>query len=101
VCICLHAEENALLEAGSERIGKYSVLYCDTCPCLTCTVKIIQTGVQTVVYNLTYKVDDASAMLFKRAGVQLRRYDPKFPVPLPLQDENNIPPVKSGPQTSH
>lgn len=41
-------------------------------------------------------------MLFKRAGVQLRRYDPntRFPVPLPLQDEN-IPPVKSGPQTSH
>ncbi|KAK6360528.1 Deoxycytidine monophosphate (dCMP) deaminase [Orbilia blumenaviensis] len=29
-CLCLHAEENALLEAGRERIGKGSILYCDT-----------------------------------------------------------------------
>lgn len=29
-CLCLHAEENALLEAGRERIREGSVLYCDT-----------------------------------------------------------------------
>lgn len=29
-CVCLHAEENALLEAGRERIGKDCVLYCNT-----------------------------------------------------------------------
>ena len=72
-CLCLHAEENALLEAGRERVGKGSVLYCNTyvavflpqvlviyafssCPCLKCTVKIIQTGVECVIYNLSYKV---------------------------------------------
>lgn len=27
-----------------------------SCPCLRCTVKIIQTGVKEVVYNLSYKV---------------------------------------------
>ncbi|TFK36977.1 cytidine deaminase-like protein [Crucibulum laeve] len=87
-CVCLHAEENALLEAGRERIGENAVLYCNTCPCLKCTVKIIQTGVKAVVYNLTYKVDDASAALFKQAGVQLRRYDPnnKFRLP-PVDDQ--------------
>ncbi|PBL00575.1 hypothetical protein ARMGADRAFT_916800 [Armillaria gallica] len=73
-CICLHAEENALLEAGRERVGIGSVLYCNTCPCLKCTIKIIQTGVTAVVYNLSYKVDAASAQLFKQAGVQLRRH---------------------------
>jgi len=26
------------------------------CPCLRCTIKIIQTGVKEVVYNLSYKV---------------------------------------------
>ena len=26
------------------------------CPCLKCTIKIIQTGVKAVVYNLAYKV---------------------------------------------
>ena len=29
-CVCLHAEENALLEAGRERVGKDAVLYCNT-----------------------------------------------------------------------
>lgn len=30
MCLCLHAEENALLEAGRERIGVDSILYCNT-----------------------------------------------------------------------
>lgn len=29
-CVCLHAEENALLEAGRERLGDEAVLYCNT-----------------------------------------------------------------------
>jgi len=73
VCLCLHAEENALLEAGRERV-EGATLYCNTCPCLTCTVKIVQTGVKEVVYNLSYKVDDASAKIFQDAGVVLRRH---------------------------
>ncbi|KAJ7110048.1 cytidine deaminase-like protein [Mycena epipterygia] len=75
-CVCLHAEENALLEAGRERVGLGSVLYCNTCPCLKCTIKIIQTGVKTVVYNLSYKVDEASSRLLAEAGVELRRFQP-------------------------
>lgn len=78
-CVCLHAEENALLEAGRERVGQGSVLYCNTlrsstrplpmliriyrCPCLKCTIKIIQTGVKMVVYNLSYKVYVSAARL--------------------------------------
>ncbi|KAJ7207400.1 cytidine deaminase-like protein [Mycena haematopus] len=77
-CVCLHAEENALLEAGRERVGQGSVLYCNTCPCLKCTIKIIQTGVKAVVYNLSYKVDDASARLLAEAGVELRRFQPSL-----------------------
>lgn len=72
-CLCLHAEENALLEAGRERVSG-ATLYCNTCPCLTCTVKIVQTGVKEVVYNLSYKVDDESAKIFHNAGVTLRRH---------------------------
>lgn len=29
-CLCMHAEENALLEAGRERVGNGSILYCNT-----------------------------------------------------------------------
>ncbi|KAF8495088.1 cytidine deaminase-like protein [Gautieria morchelliformis] len=75
-CLCLHAEENALLEAGRERVGAGSVLYCNTCPCLGCAIKIVQTGVREVVYNLSYKVDDQSAALFNQAGVILRQHSP-------------------------
>ncbi|KAK7058406.1 Deoxycytidine monophosphate (dCMP) deaminase [Paramarasmius palmivorus] len=85
-CLCLHAEENALLEAGRERVGEGSVLYCNTCPCLKCTVKIIQTGVRSVVYNLAYKMDDSSARLFEEAGVELRRFDPNVKRHLPALD---------------
>jgi dCMP deaminase len=90
-CLCLHAEENALLEAGRERIGEDSVIYCNTyvfvsdidwtrvrgtddrCPCLRCSVKIVQCGVREVVYNQSYSMDEASAMVLKEGGVILRQ----------------------------
>lgn len=75
-CLCLHAEENALLEAGRERIREGSVLYCDTCPCLTCSVKIAQVGVKEVVYSQGYHVDGESRRVLEGAGVKLRQYVP-------------------------
>ncbi|KAG1859444.1 hypothetical protein C8R48DRAFT_748601 [Suillus tomentosus] len=74
--LCLNAEENALLEAGRDRAGTNATMYCNTCPCLKCTIKIIQSGVQRVVYNLSYKVDDASARSFQEAGVDIFRHLP-------------------------
>ncbi|KAJ5102862.1 histidine biosynthesis bifunctional protein hisB [Penicillium argentinense] len=67
-CLCLHAEENALLEAGRERIREGAILYCDTCPCLTCTVKITQVGISEVVYSQSYNMDQASAAILESAG---------------------------------
>ncbi|KAL6703635.1 Deoxycytidine monophosphate (dCMP) deaminase [Coniothyrium glycines] len=75
-CLCLHAEENALLEAGRDRIGENAVLYCNTCPCLTCSVKITQVGISEVVYNQGYLVDDQTARIFKESGVRLRQFTP-------------------------
>ncbi|RAL07555.1 deoxycytidine monophosphate deaminase [Aspergillus homomorphus CBS 101889] len=75
-CLCLHAEENALLEAGRERIREGTILYCDTCPCLTCTVKIAQVGISEVVYSQGYNMDNDSAAILKDAGVRLRQFSP-------------------------
>lgn len=75
-CLCLHAEENALLEAGRDRIGETATLYCNTCPCLTCSVKITQVGISEVVYNQGYLVDDQSARIFAESGVRLRQFSP-------------------------
>ncbi|OCK76414.1 hypothetical protein K432DRAFT_360438 [Lepidopterella palustris CBS 459.81] len=75
-CLCLHAEENALLEAGRERIREGSTLYCNTCPCLTCSVKITQVGISEVVYNQAYSVDTKAAEIFASGGVHLRQFTP-------------------------
>ncbi|EOA84586.1 uncharacterized protein SETTUDRAFT_163491 [Exserohilum turcica Et28A] len=75
-CLCLHAEENALLEAGRDRIGGNAILYCNTCPCLTCSVKITQVGITEVVYNQGYLVDDQTAKIFDEGGVKLRQFSP-------------------------
>ncbi|KAI9889968.1 MAG: Deoxycytidine monophosphate (dCMP) deaminase [Vezdaea aestivalis] len=68
-CLCLHAEENALLEAGRERIREGSTLYCDT-------IKIAQVGISEVVYNQGYSMDNETAAIFKTAGVCLRQFSP-------------------------
>ncbi|KAL9108555.1 MAG: hypothetical protein Q9227_006641 [Pyrenula ochraceoflavens] len=73
-CLCLHAEENALLEAGRDRIREGSILYCDTCPCLTCSVKITQVGISEVVYAQGYNMDKETAEVLKEGGVRLRQF---------------------------
>lgn len=74
-CLCIHAEENAMLEAGRERVGASgSVLYCTTCPCLTCSIKIVQVGVEEVVFDQSYYMDAEAAELFRKAGVRLRQF---------------------------
>ncbi|VUC24728.1 unnamed protein product [Clonostachys rosea] len=75
-CLCLHAEENALLEAGRERIREGAVLYCDTCPCLTCSIKVCQVGISEVVYAHGYSMDTETAEVFRQAGVKLRQFIP-------------------------
>ncbi|CAI4472957.1 BDN_1c_G0025120.mRNA.1.CDS.1 [Saccharomyces cerevisiae] len=73
-CLCLHAEENALLEAGRDRVGQNATLYCDTCPCLTCSVKIVQTGISEVVYSQSYRMDEESFKVLKYAGITVRQF---------------------------
>ncbi|EGW32627.1 deoxycytidylate deaminase [Spathaspora passalidarum NRRL Y-27907] len=75
-CLCLHAEENALLEAGRDRIRGDSVLYCNTCPCLTCSIKIVQSGIKEVVYAQNYSMDSYSHKVMSEANIILRQYQP-------------------------
>ncbi|KAL1878284.1 Deoxycytidine monophosphate (dCMP) deaminase [Diaporthe australafricana] len=75
-CLCIHAEENALLEAGRDRLREGAVLYCDTCPCLTCSIKIAQVGISEVVYAYGYSMDKDTAAVFSEAGVRLRQFIP-------------------------
>ncbi|VEU21981.1 DEKNAAC102994 [Brettanomyces naardenensis] len=75
-CLCLHAEENALLEAGRDRIGSDAAVYCNTCPCLTCSIKIVQTGIREVIFSQSYSMDKLTSKVFKQSGVILRQFTP-------------------------
>ncbi|KAL9099322.1 MAG: hypothetical protein Q9163_005161, partial [Psora crenata] len=70
-CLCIHAEENALLEAGRERIREGAILYCDT-------IKITQVGISEVVYSQQYGMDNSTAAVLRESGVKLRQFCPCF-----------------------
>ena len=52
-CICIHAEENALLEVERFKLIDSS-LYCTNFPCLNCTKKIIQCKIKNIYYLKPY-----------------------------------------------
>ena len=52
------------------------VLTLNSCPCLTCSVKIVQVGITEVVFSQSYHMDIQSAKIFQEAGVHLRQYAP-------------------------
>lgn len=89
-CLCIHAEENALLEAGRERVGGGAVLYCNTCPCLTCSIKIVQVGITEVVFSQSYYMDAEAAKIFREAGVKLRQFSPPKEGLVNLTDEELV-----------
>ena len=52
-CLCLHAEESAVMEAGRPRtLG--GTIYTTSFPCQLCTKMIIQAGIVRIVYNKNY-----------------------------------------------
>uniref|UniRef100_A0A0G4I7X1 dCMP deaminase n=1 Tax=Chromera velia CCMP2878 TaxID=1169474 RepID=A0A0G4I7X1_9ALVE len=68
-CLCMHAEANALLEAGRERcVG--SDLYVTCTPCLACAKMIVQSGVRRVVFGSWYDPQSGSLEMLKMGGVE-------------------------------
>jgi len=47
-----------------------------SCPCLTCSVKIVQIGVKEVVYNVSYSMDTQAEEVMRAGGVKVRQYSP-------------------------
>ncbi len=73
-CICIHAEENAVIEAGRYNC-KGATIYTTTFPCLLCTKALVQAGVNRVAYFKEYD-SKLSFDLFAKAGVILEKVDP-------------------------
>jgi dCMP deaminase len=98
-----HAEVNAILNKGSADV-KGSTIYVALFPCNECSKVIIQAGIREVVYmNDRYHDTDscrASRILFRLAGVALRRHIPKVPslsIQFDNDEQENVVSTGSGP----
>lgn len=70
LCMCLHAEENALLYVSSQQLQD-STMYVSLLPCISCVKKILQCGVKRVVYWEKYspELDSTSISILEQHGV--------------------------------
>lgn len=74
-CICVHAEENAILQAAVHGMSSYgAVLYTTYTPCIFCTKSIINSGIIEVVYfDEYYSLDKLSKSMFAQAKIKVRK----------------------------
>jgi len=76
LCIAIHAEESAILQAvkfgGTQVDG--SVLFTTTFPCSLCAKMIVHTGIQKVVFAEPYPQDEAIDVLAE-AGVPAELFE--------------------------
>ena len=67
-CLCIHAEENAVIEAGRAKANG-GTIYVTLSPCLTCSKSVIQAGIKRIVYNRVYNMPVAEEFLAKYKGI--------------------------------
>ncbi len=71
-CLCVHAEENAIVQAACNGISiQGATLYTTFCPCSYCAKSIINAGIARVVYREAYAMDQTTRRLFAEAGIEL------------------------------
>lgn len=74
LCMCLHAEENALLFVKQRDLDG-STMYITLIPCISCVKKIIQCGVKRIVYNEDYNIciQEKSIKMMKEHGLTVEK----------------------------
>lgn len=70
-CICIHAEQNAIIQAAYLGIStKGATLYSTTNPCSSCAKMLINAGITRVVCRMEHH-DKEGIELLKKAGVKV------------------------------
>lgn len=70
-CLCIHAEENALLFAGFVN-AQDCTLYVTTFPCQLCCRKIVQMKIKRIVYSAEYGMSDNIVNeILEKAGIEV------------------------------
>lgn len=70
VCTAVHAEQNALIQAGTRSRG--GTLYCLIMPCNTCAKMIVNAGIKRVVYRDEYPEEMGKGLMVE-LGVEVVR----------------------------
>ncbi|MFH1612122.1 MAG: cytidine/deoxycytidylate deaminase family protein [bacterium] len=71
LCRGLHAEQNAIIQAGLYGINiKNSILYCTHQPCIVCAKMIINVGIEKIIFEGNYP-DNLSLEILKEANIEL------------------------------
>jgi dCMP deaminase len=68
VCRAIHAEQNAIIQAGQHGVSiAGATMYCTHSPCLICAKMIVNAGIERVVSCTAY-ADTNTPDLFREAG---------------------------------
>ncbi len=77
VCPCLHAEQNAIVQAALFGVSvRDGTLYCTTQPCTVCARMIVNAGLKRIVFEQGYP-DPLAIGLLTTGGVEFLAWDPK------------------------
>jgi dCMP deaminase len=74
VCTAVHAEQNALMQAGTRSRG--ATMYCLIMPCNTCAKMIVNAGIKRVVFRDGYP-EEMGKRLLEELGVEVLRVSAK------------------------
>lgn len=69
-CLCLHAEQNAIIQAAYHGIAiRDGTIYVTNQPCTTCAKMIMNAGIRRVVFRDSYPGHDEALDLFRQVGI--------------------------------
>ncbi|HLY21808.1 MAG TPA: cytidine/deoxycytidylate deaminase family protein [bacterium] len=75
-CLCLHAEQNAIVQAAYHGVSiAGGTIYCTHQPCLTCAKMIVNAGLVRIVYDEPYP-DPVAERLLTDASIAFSRFAP-------------------------
>ncbi|MCA1810431.1 MAG: dCMP deaminase family protein [Halobacteriales archaeon] len=90
ICPCLHAEQNAILQAATTGVSiEGADLFCTTQPCTQCSRMVANCGMRRVVFEEEYP-DPLAVGILTTAGVELWRWDAQAKVARRVERPNTF-----------
>ncbi len=85
ICPCLHAEQNAILQAATTGVSiEGGDLYCTTQPCTQCSRMLANCGIKRVIFAESYP-DPLAVGILTTAGVAMFTWDAKAKLAVPMK----------------